>query len=605
MKGCTYWSLMIIAAVTSVIFSCARQAAPSGGPPDITPPKIIKSVPLNGSLNYKGKSIVVTFNEFVALEKVTEKFMISPPVNKKPNIVLKGKSLKIEFLEKLRDSTTYTLYFQDAIRDLNAGNPIPDFQFVFSTGNVLDSLSVTGNVYNASNLEPTEKTLILMYSELADTAPVKLLPDYITLADINGSFRINNIREGTYRLYALQDKNNNKKYDLFDEGFAFMDNPVKITPLKNYLPIVIVKDTVKVVPAKANPLLKKPVEIPVIDGEYKLFLFTAPKKNHYLTSSDRKTAVLLNYTLSLPPDPIGFEFRIPDTDPAKYFLEKNPTGDTIDVWLTDSLIYSKQLINSIVGYPFTDTTGITKLKTDTIPMRSVSTRATRLKEAISKYTFTANIMGGILRPGQQVVFSSQTPFRAPDTTKIHLYELKKTARTIIPYVLFKDSLNSKRYYLNSKFKEESIYLLIADSASFGNIYGRVADSTGIKFSVRTTDSYGGLTLNTTNVHEAVIIQLLDQREKTISEKRIKENSKIEFPLLEKGYYRLRAIYDLNGDGKWTTGDYKTKQQPEPVSYYESEIEIKIDWEVVLPQPWDLSKKNQKEQKLRTAKEQNR
>ena len=601
MKGCSYRSWMIITATISVIFSCARQAAPSGGPRDITPPKVVRSIPENGALDFAGNRIVITFDEYLApLDKLDEKFMISPPLLKKPDIELKGKSLFIEFHEALKDSTTYTLYFGDAIKDLNEGNIIPNFQFVFSTGDVLDSLSVTGNIYKAFNLEAPENTLILMHKELADSAPVKLMPDYITLADIKGGFRINNVKEGTYQLFGLQEKNNNKRYDLPEEGFGFMDNPAEINRTKNYLPVVVVKDTTKVTPAKGNTVLKKPVEIPHIDGEYKLFLFTALKKNHYLTSSGRKTAYLINYTLSLPPDSIGFEFKIPDTDKKSYFIEKNLTGDTIDVWLTDSSLYSTQQIKTIIDYPYTDSTGITKLKTDTIPMRFVSTRAMRNKEAMTKYTYTTNLMNGFLKPYQQIIFLSQTPFRAPDTTKIHLYETHKKSKTQIPYVLKKDSLNSKKYYLKSKFKEDSTYLFVADSGSFGNIYGKVADSIGIKFSIRFSDSYGQLTMNISRVSEAVIIQLLDHQEKVLSERKIKGDSKIEFSLLEPGNYRLRAIYDLNGDGKWTTGDYKTKRQPEPVSYFPGEIEIKANWENVLP--WDLSKKNQKDQKLRAKKE---
>ena len=598
MKGCIYLYWMIIAAFLSVVFSCARQAAPSGGLRDVTPPRITRSVPANGSLNFKGKKIVITFNEYIVLEKLTEKFMISPPIKKKPNIVLKGKNLDIEFLEELKDSTTYTLYFQDAIRDLNEGNTIPDFQFVFSTGNVLDSLSVTGNIYNSSNLEATETTLILMHRQLADSAPVKLMPDYITLADINGGFRINNIKEGTYRLFALQDKNNNKKYDLEDEGFAFMDSIAVINQIKNYLPVIIVKDT-----AKINPALKKKPEVPIIDGEYKLFMFTAPNKKHYLTSSGRKTSNLLTYTLSLPPDSIKFEFDIPDAAKKSYFVEMNPAGDTIDVWLKDSLVYSRQLINTIVGYPYTDSTGMTKLKTDTIPMRFTSTRATKAKAALSKYTFNTNIPGNTIWPGQQIIFTSKTPFRAPDTTKIRLYESKKTGQSMLPYNIIKDSLNSRRYFLKAKFKEGSTYQFIANSGSFGNIFGDVADSTGIKFSVRETDSYGQLTMNISNVKGNVIIQLLDTKEKVVSQKQIKGNGLVQFSLLEKGNYRVRAIYDLNGDGKWTTGDYKTKRQPEPVSYFKSEVEIKIDFQ--MEEDWDLGARNQKDQKLRTKIDQNR
>ena len=504
----------------------------------------------------------------------------------------------MNFKERLKDSTTYTLYFQDAIRDLNEGNPIPNFQFVFSTGSVLDSLSVTGNEYNSSDLEVTENTLIMMYRQLADSAPVKLLPDYITLADIKGNFRINNVKEGTYRLYALQDKNDNKKYDLADEGFAFMDNPVEINHTKNYLPVVVVKDTSKIKPAK-----KKIPEVPLIDGEYKLFLFTAPMIKHYLTSSGRKSSKLLTYTLSLPPDLAKFEFSIPDADRKNYFVEKNKSGDTINVWLTDSSLYSRPQINTIVSYPFTDSTGVIKLKTDSIPMRFTTPRAIRAKGARHKFIFSTNINGNTIKPGQQILFSSQTPFRSPDTTKIRLYESGNAGMSIVPYIFIKDSLNSRQYRMKAKLKEERKYIFIADRGSFSDIFGDVADSTGIKFTVRASDSYGRLTMNISNVTGDIIIQLLDTKEKIVSQKLIKKDGKVEFPLLEKGNYRVRAVYDLNHDGKWTTGDFKSKQQPEPVSYFPSEIEIKVNWEI--QQDWDISKMNQKEQKLRLKKEQNK
>ena len=598
--------MVILTTLFSVSFSCARQAAPSGGPKDLDPPVITKSNPLNGTLNYKGKTIAITFDEYVTLDKVNEKFMISPPVSKKPEIFLKGKSLNIEFTEDFKDSTTYTLYFQDAIRDLNEANVIPNFQFVFSTGNVLDSLSVTGNLLNSSSLEALENSLILMYRQLADSAPVKLLPDYIGLADINGGFRINNIKEGTYRLYALQDKNNNKKYDLADEGFAFMDSTVEINHLKNYLPVVIAKDTGKVsdtkvtrpVAAKSNNLSleSKTPEVPLINGEYKMFMFTAPVKNHYLTSSGRKSANLLSYTLSLPPDSVKFEFSITDADQKSYFIEKNISGDTIDVWITDSSLFSKPQINTIVNYPFTDSTGVTRVKTDSIPMRFTATRSTRARDALSRYKYSNNIFENI-KPGQVITFSSQTPFRDPDTTKIRLYKSVKDGRLSVPYSIIKDSLTSRRFFLKASLKEESTYLFIADSASFGDIYGDVADSVGLKFSVRTNNSYGQLAMNLSNVKGETIIQLLDTKEIVILERKVNKNSKVEFPLLERGNYRLRAINDLNGDGKWTTGDYKEKRQPEPVTYYNKDIDVKIDFWIV--EDWDLSKAYFKDQKLKT------
>jgi hypothetical protein len=596
MKGIQVRFLVIITTISFIILGCAKQSAPAGGVKDITPPKIIKSIPLNSSVNYTGKHIVVTFDEYVVLDKLSEKFMVSPPMNKKPSIFIRGKNLNIEFQEKLKDSTTYTFYFQDAIKDMNEGNPLNNFQFVFSTGNVIDSLSATGNVYNSFDLEPPENTLIMMYEQLADSAPRKTLPDYITIADINGGFRINNIKTGIYRLYALKENNNNRKYDFREEGFAFMDTIIAINPVKNYLPEI--KDT-----ASTRQSQKKITATPLIDGEYKLYLFYATKKEHYLTSSTRKFLYKLFYTLSIPPDTSKFEFAIEDYNGKGFFIEKTPAGDTLAVWLTDSTLYLKPQINTIVRYLFTDTTGVLEYKTDTLSMRYLAGRTTKAREAINKYKVTTNLGSGFLKPGQRIVVTSETPFRTPDTTKIRLYETAKTGKTSIPFSLIKDSSDSHRYYIKTKLKEDRTYLFIADSSAFGDIYESVADSVGIKFSVRTTNSYGKLTLNIKNGAGDLIIQLLDPGEKLVNEKFLKNEGKIEFPLIEKGKYRIRAIYDLNRDGKWNTGDFDLKLQPEPVSYYPNEIEIKVNWE--LQENWDLSKRNQKEQKLRGKKEQNK
>ena len=146
----------------------------------------------------------MTFDEYVILDKITDKFMVSPPLKNKPEVRLKGKSLVVVWEDELADSTTYTFYFQDAIRDNNENNPIPNYQYVFSTGPVLDSLSLTGNVFDASDLEAVEDVMVMMYSNLSDTAPRKLLPAYISRPDPSGGFLISNIKPGHYRLYAVK-----------------------------------------------------------------------------------------------------------------------------------------------------------------------------------------------------------------------------------------------------------------------------------------------------------------------------------------------------------------------------------------------------------------
>jgi len=607
-----FYMFLLPAALTIMINACAKISSPTGGPRDRTPPVVLKSVPENATTNFKGNSLVTTFDEYVVLDNINEKFMVSPPMAKKPRIFMKGKNVIVEFEEELKDSTTYTFYFQDAIKDLNEGNIFENFQFVFSTGPVIDSLSVTGNVFNSFNLEAPENTLVLMFSNQDDSAVVKNLPDYISRVDQTGYFRFNNLRSGTYRLFALVDIDNSKNYNLIEEEFAFMDSAIVVTPEKNFLPEVIdsttlitdlSKGTKPTKPDLSNatkPLLSdlNIVPEPVIKtGMYQLFLFTGPKTEHYLTSSSRALKYQMIYTLSLPPDSMEFDFSIPGEDENSYFMERSSNRDTIKIWMTDSTLYSQQEITTMVKYPFTDTLGVLGYKEDTILMRFIEPRATRgTKIKKPSYNLDVNIRNGSIKPGQQIVLKSLTPFRQADTTRIRFYEIADTLMINVPYNIFKDSTNSCRYFLNSTLLPGKKYLFMADSASFGNIYNESIDSVGIKFFVREEDSYGRLTMNISNYEGDRIIQLLNNADKLVQEVYMKNDGDVVFPLIESGFYRVRVIYDMDGDGKWTTGDFSSGRQPEPVSYYPQELDIKVNF--YLEQLWDIGLKNVKEQKLR-------
>jgi hypothetical protein len=592
-------SLLALALVLSF---CAKQVSPTGGPKDETPPGIVKSVPVSGITNFKGKQIEIEFNEYVQLDKLNEKFMISPPVNEKPEIYLRGKSLFIKFMEDLKDSTTYTLYFADAIKDLNEGNPLDNFQFVFATGNVIDSLSVTGNVLLSDNLEPGKNVLVVLHSLMADSAPRKMLPDYITMADVNGGFRINNIKEGKYKMFALIDNNSNKKYDLSDEAFAFLDTIADINHFKNWLPVT--KDTVTVKPVvkslKPGEKIVKVKEVPLIKGEYKLFLFTAAKKARYLTSSDRKQQYQLIYTLSLPPDSMDFSFDIAGTVNRNWIIEKSPARDTMIIWLRDSVLYTAPVLNTLITYPFTDSTGKIISRRDTVPMRYSAVRSPRTRPVRNPLKVSSNVSLGGIGPGQKIIFQAATPMVSPDTTKIRVYETDAKTKKSVPWYFISDTSNSRILRLEAAFAQDKKYIISTDKGAFRNIYGEYSDSTGLSFTVRTPDSYGNLLLKISNVPCTLIIQLLSREEKVIAEKVIKKAGNVQFPLLEKDFYRLRAIYDLNGDGAWTTGDYDRRIQPEPVSYLPKEVEIKVNWN--LEEEWDAGIINLKDQKLKKKKE---
>ena len=592
MKGNIRGFIFITLLLFILISSCAKISSPSGGPKDKEPPVVIKSIPVNGTRNFNEKRFSVTFDEYVVLDKINEKFMVSPPMSKLPKVTMRGKSVYVEYEDELKDSTTYTFYFQDAIKDLNEGNIIDNYQFVFSTGPIIDSLSVTGNVYSAYSLDPPENTLILLYRSLADSSVRRQIPDYISRADKNGYFRIDNIRDGKYRLYALIDLDNSKNFNLADEEFAFRDDTLNISAETNYLPVI--KDTVKLKPGE-----KKIADTTVMIGEYKLILYPAQKKSHYLTSSDRKLQYQLSFTLSLPPDSLDFEFSIPGTGENSYFIEKSVAKDTVKVWLTDSVLYKQPEISKLVIYPFTDSTGKQILKEDTIPMRFTFPRSTRARTRPAPFSVNTNISSGSLKPGQLIILKSSTPFRQPDTSLIKLYELVKTERLKIPYRILKDTLNSCRLIISAGLKPGKNYLYIADSASMGNIYGENSDSAGIKFTVREAESYGKLKINIKNYEGDRIIQLLDGNDKVLREKYMKQDGMVEFDLLEKGTYRMRTVFDLNGDGKWTTGDFAAGRQPEPVSFYVKELQMKEDW--IVEENWNIGEKNVKNPRFKTLK----
>lgn len=599
-------------AIITVLISCAKISSPAGGPRDKTPPAVVKSTPPNATKNFRGNKIETEFDENIVLDNINDKFMVSPPMKKKPRVLSRGKSVLVEFDEKLKDSTTYTFYFQDAIKDLNEGNILPNFQVVLSTGPVIDSLSVTGNLYYANNLEVPEKTQIIMFRNLDDSAVKKLLPEYITRVDPTGYFRIDNVRPGSYRLFGLKDNDNSKNYNLPDEEFAFMDSVISVTSEKNYLPPPpIPVDTVKVKKqlAKNASAVKdtaKKVEPPPLKGDYPLFLFAAAKKAHYLASSKREQKYQLLYVLSIPPDTMKFDFYIPDKDKSSYFTESSRNRDSLTVWLTDSSLYSLDKIQTILTYPFTDSAGITGYKLDTVRMLftfpkvkpSRSAKAAKVKKP-TKFTFETNIRSGNLKPGQTIFFNSKTPFNVPDTAHIKLYELVQRSRIKLPYEFVKDSLISTRFYMKTKVDVGKKYLFVADSGAISNIYEEYSDSVGINFVVKDPESYCKLTLNVRNYDGDRIIQLLDKSEKIIAQTYMKKDGKVVFSLLETGVYRARVIYDLNGDKKWTTGDFGLRRHPEPVTYYPTEIELKTGWN--LEQDWDIGDKNFKDYKLREKK----
>jgi hypothetical protein len=197
-----------------LLASCAQVVAPGGGKKDTTPPQVLKYTPDSASLNFKGKTIEILFDEFIQLKDLNTQLIISPPLEFTPDINIRGKSLIIEFngKEVLKDNTTYCISLSNAIQDINENNAKENFSYIFSTGSYIDSLKLNGKVELAFDHKTENGILVMLYSDLNDSVVYKSLPAYFGKTNDEGLFQINNIRAGKYNIRALKDVNANYKY---------------------------------------------------------------------------------------------------------------------------------------------------------------------------------------------------------------------------------------------------------------------------------------------------------------------------------------------------------------------------------------------------------
>ena len=578
------------ALIMFFIMSCAKISAPTGGSKDTDPPLILKSQPENSTVLFTGKSFAITFDEYVVLDRITEKFMVSPPLAAKPDIRLKGKSLMVSWDEELADSTTYTFYFQDAIRDNNEGNPIPNYQYVFSTGPVLDSLSLTGNVFDANNLEIVEDVTVMMYSNLSDSAPRKLLPAYISRPDPSGSFMISNIRSGQYRLFALKDLNGNSRYDLDDEIFAFSDSVISITPDEYYM---LTPDTLQYRPPAATETAKPDL---FLFGLHRLYAFQQESKKQYLRFSERRSAWSVGFGLALPSDSGQVSIALTDVPPEAWFLENNRNRDTFMLWITSPEVYDRAMIEALLTYPFTDSTGTVIARTDTLNFRFTKPAVPRGGAGrIPALSLSTNLTGK-LRPGTEPLFTAAVPLMDPDTSLITLIQTIDSIKTEVAYDFVRDSTTARRIMMKTVLTTGGNYSLVCLQGAFKDIYGNATDSVNYRFSVATEEDYGSIKVSLTGYEGDVIVQLMADKDRVVRESYVKSPGVVRFPLLDKGRYRLKAVYDLDSNRVWTTGDFNLLRNPEPVSYYPGELEVKINW--ALEQDWDLGAMYSKDVSIR-------
>jgi len=569
-KNLLYATLILMAA------RCAHPVMPTGGPEDTTPPEPVEAEPPNYSTNFNSDRFSVTFNEFVNLENPRKEMFISPPLEKFPDTRVRGKSVQVSFQEELQPNTTYTIYFGDAIVDITEKNPKSNFEYVLSTGDEIDSLSVTGEVMDAFTQRPVEGILVMLYLNTNDTIPLDSLPIYVrplstTKTTETGKFSLNNLKDRPYKIFALADNNANYIYDLPNESIAFLDSLVKPEYMFR-LDTVVSSNTTKT--SESLEIVKKPVTAP--GNFYTLHLFSEIDSTQSLLSSNVKDSDHFVLSFRYPPDSLGLTILEPDTTLENWFLkEPDENGDTLIFWMKgfnpDTLtlkISEKQMEPDTVRLIFK--TGFE------------SRRERKQEDKREDLKVKLDAKGRTIDYFLPLKLGFSRPVESFDTSRMILYDRKDT----LGFSLSLKGPVHREGLIEYNWKQEEAYTLFIPDSTFTDIYGTSHDTTVVKFNTLKQSDYGKLelTVSSESKHQ-YLIHIKGEEGETLDEVVVKGDSVLSYPLIEPGNYTVKAMHDKNRNGQWDTGNYKLNLQPEKVYFYPSPLNLRPNWEV--KETWDL------------------
>ncbi len=606
MKRFTLFLLALI-GLTSLIAACANQGAgPDGGPYDETPPRIVGMTAPERLQNGKRTKFSLVFNELIKVDNPTEKIIVSPPQIETPEIKVSGRRITVELLDSMRPNTTYTVDFSDAITDNNEGNPLGQYTYIFSTGQTTDTMQMSGYVLNAEDLEPVKGILAGLYQQHHDSVFALRAFDRVARTDASGFFSIKGVApDRNYRLYALQDADGDFHFTQPSEmvGFlhtdlragAFRDtrydtlwvdsvryDSIRIIPYTHFTPDDLVVRAFKI-DVNTRHYLKAQRDVP----EWFTTFFTGPSRK-------RPTIQGLNF------------------DARKAFVVNASAGnDTLTYWLADTTLLRQDTLRFAYTYDNWDDSLAQMLpKTDTlelVPKTTFAKRAANEAKELEKWNkqrekrekrgdfsksqppmvalqLRADVSSSLV-PNRNILIQFDQPLQRFDTKKLHLRLKKDSTYHDAPYALDTVPNNILAYRLRAEWRPGQEYQLVIDSAAMTSLYGRVNLATDNKFSIAKLEDFGTVFLSLSNAHESTVVQLLGSDGKPVAQAPTK-NGRAEFYYVQPGKYYLRCFFDRNGDGKWTTGSWSPRRDPEEVYYFPKEIEVRANWD--LNESWDVT-----------------
>lgn len=521
-------SLFLIVLVLS-FSQCAKKGRPDGGPKDEDAPLFVTANPPYETINFDKNEINIYFNEYIKLKDLSKQLIISPPLNPEnpPLISPQGspsKYINIQILDTLLENSTYIFDFGNSVQDNNESNTLERFKYVFSTGAYIDSLTLSGSVKNSFKSESVENIKLLLYrldSAYTDSAVYNRKPDYVTSTLDSSNYEFSNLRKGNYLLVALNDARSDYVFNPKTDEIGFLKDTISL-PRDS-----IIKTELSIFKEELPYIFRRGKEI---------------RKGQLIFGYQGKPSNLKIENLSAVPD--NFQTII--------FPEKDK--DTLNLWHSpiekDSLIF-KISNNNIID-------------TITVALR---------KKQLDSLTVT-KITGGVLNIKDTLFFSTNNPIIKIDTSKINFVHTDSIYITYKAFISKKES--SVGFLFEKKFKTSYKLNLYPDALV--DIFETSNDSVTSQFRTRSIEDYGEISLAIQNPEKVpVIIQLTDINDVTVAQETSSENKTISFNYLIPKKYKIRIIYDTNNNGKWDTGNYLEKKQPEPVQYFPEVQEIRPNW----------------------------
>lgn len=558
--GATLWVLLFSN-------SCANTTTPpSGGPKDTIPPVIRKVDPLEGAtmVPVKKTKITFTFNEYVVV-KDPSCIYLSPPLEKRPKYRIHNKSLIVTFESDLDSNRTYTLDLTGAVADNNEGNMFPGYTYVFSTGERIDSMMITGTVQDCNTLKPVKGATVMLYKDQADSAVFLHRPVASAKTDDWGFFCIRNIQDTLYRLYAVKDENGNNKYDPETDRIAFFDSLIR--------PSVKVRDSL---PELMKYDMKDTLCCLSRNSEYTLNMFKEDPSKQMIVNKERVGERTAYITFMAPYAQID-SIWIDGVPPEKLITQFNIRQDSLEIWVNDPRKQPDTLFLN-VKYMKTDTTGFlsdfTEVVKLTMPRKNANAARKSSRKDIKKED-TLCVFTVDAKPENIEQYGFQFEFKYPIVTEafdsiVFKSVNPKQQEKVEQFDIEKDSLNLRKFTLRPRLKylQGYEYKMHVPHRKFQDINGFWNDSLDVKVSLPNDDKLSQLKLKLTSVKNKYIVDLLNEkRDNVLRSFIIDTDTELVFPYLKAGKYSIRITEDKNRNGIVDTGVLLEHRQPEKVLFY--------------------------------------